>query len=563
MLDSLTTLNIVILAISSFVILNTTLKRHLHILQLEDYETSRLWLFILKRPKRLQLLDIDTILLISILILTFLYPSKIISYISILTPIYAVSIIWRGFRDKRHFKEAKKKLVLTARAKRIFITSYIFSIGLLIIYLVLIFNHFVNFHFIQLFLAIYIIDRASPLWLTIAVFLLLPYERLIQNRYINDARRILSDIRPLIIGITGSYGKTGTKELLSAMLARRYNVYRPPGSYNTLMGVTRAIREGLRPYHEIFVVEMGAYRRGSIAKLCSLVHPQYGLITIIGKQHLERFGSQRAIQQAKSELVKALPPDGVAVLNGDDPLSVEIGANFNGEVRYFRVESQEGESNAHFNIQGNKTSVNIPTVYAKNIRLSLEGSDFDLHFPDGQIISVHLTLLGRSSVVNATAAAAMADRLGVAKSDIAASLSEIPPVKHRLEPRLLDNGVLILDDAFNSNPIGAKDALEILSLSTKGQRILVTPGMIELGELEKQANYDFGKLAAKSCDLAVLIGVKRIEPIKQGLIDGGFPEKQIWTAPTLKEGLNKLEGHLKSGDTILLENDLPDQYTGM
>jgi UDP-N-acetylmuramoyl-tripeptide--D-alanyl-D-alanine ligase len=401
--------------------------------------------------------------------------------------------------------------------------------------------------------SMYLSTIMAGLWLTLAVAVLWPQEKISQRRYLADAKRILGEVRPLIIGITGSYGKTGTKEILAAMLADRYNVFRPPGSYNTLMGVTRAIREGLRPYHEAFVVEMGAYREGSIQKLCDLTHPLHGIITIIGVQHLERYGSQKAIQRAKGELIRALPPDGVAVLNGDDPLCREIGDARQGEVIYFANSKPAPNSK----IQNHKY------VITSNIRITPTGSDFDLTFPDGEVLPVHLTLLGRAAISNAVAAAAMAERLGVSRVGIARVLSTMPHVRHRLEPRTGDGGITVIDDAFNSNPIGAEGALEVLGLATGGRRILVTPGMIELGDLEEESNREFGRQAAKSCDLAVLVGVKRDDPIRQGLLAGGFPAENIWVVPTLTEGLEKLKAYLKAGDTMLLENDLPDQYAGM
>jgi UDP-N-acetylmuramoyl-tripeptide--D-alanyl-D-alanine ligase len=157
----------------------------------------------------------------------------------------------------------------------------------------------------------------------------------------------------------------------------------------------------------------------------------------------------------------------------------------------------------------------------------------------------------------------MAERFGVARLGIARALAGIAHVRHRLEPKVGDGGITILDDAFNSNPTGAAVALEVLASAKGGRRILVTPGMIELGDIEIEANYRFGKQAAKSSDLAVLIGVKRIEPIRKGLVDAGMSPENIWVASTLTEGLEQLKGYLKSGDVMLLENDLPDQYAGM
>ena len=176
------------------------------------------------------------------------------------------------------------------------------------------------------------------------------------------------------------------------------------------------------------------------------------------------------------------------------------------------------------------------------------------------MIPVHLSLLGRSAIHNAAAAAAMADQLGVPRKSIVAALARMPHVKHRLEPIKQEGGITVLDDAFNSNPIGAKNALEVLCQAKGGRRVLVTPGMVELGDLEERANYEFGRQAAEACDLVVLVGQKRIEPIKRGLIDAGFDKNNIWVAGSLDESLKRLKSYLKQGDTMLLENDLPDQY---
>lgn len=524
------------------------LRQHLHWLQLEDYSPSRMFGFV---AKHLQKVIFHSGF--------FAVPLAIVSarqcncgwgMESLAATFWAVGAVFEGYMLIRQEKTAKKKLVFTPRAKRIFILGLIFSfLGLKALGLLFPPEHFG----MAMIGSMYLSTIMAGVWLTLAVAVLWPQEKISQKRYLADARRILAEIRPLIIGITGSYGKTGTKEILAAMLADRYNVFRPPGSYNTLMGVTRAIREGLRPYHEAFVVEMGAYREGSIQKLCDLTHPMHGIITIIGVQHLERFGSQKAIQRAKGELIRALPPDGVAVLNGDDPLCQEIGDARQGEVIYF----SNSDPIPNSKIQ------NLKYVIASNIRITPTGSDFDLIFPDGEVLPVHLTLLGRAAISNAVAAAAMAERLGVSRVGIARVLSTMPHVRHRLEPRTGEGGITVIDDAFNSNPIGAAGALEVLGLATGGRRILVTPGMIELGDLEETANREFGRQAAKSCDLAVLVGVKRVDPIRQGLLSGGFPAENIWVVPTLTEGLEKLKTYLKPGDTMLLENDLPDQYAGM
>ncbi len=586
------------------------MKRNLHALQLEDYEPARAISVVSRHLNLLRLFGPEVVAGAVVIIGSFAMfiisrgimgrwspafgPCKVLTAFGLSA--WGLLYIWRGLHFRKRLKSAKKPLVITPRARRIFI------FGLIIGMLIFAMSYFVNLYVFWkpvtesppnefklinpighdetrqlagfflaitgLIISMYLIERLSIIWLSIAVWILKPYENAIQQDFMDDAKRILREVNPLVIGITGSYGKTGVKELLSAMLAEKYNVFRPPGSYNTLMGVTRVIRERLRPFHEVFVVEMGAYRKGSITKLCNLVKPQHGIVTIIGVQHLERFKTKENIKAAKAELVRALPSDGIAVLNGDDPACREIGAEFRGSVVYFSVENDD-------DIEKGMDTAGIPVVRVENIRITSNGSDFDLVFYDdpslqvsgGELkggieerISVHFSLLGRSAVSNACAAAAMADQLDVPRKAIAMILDSMPHVRHRLEPIKHEGGITVLDNAFNSNPIGAKNALEVLSQAAGGRRILVTPGFVELGQLEKEANYRFGKQAAAACDLAVLVGEKRIESIRRGLLDAGFSDKNIWIVDSLNNGLERLKSYFQPGDTMLLENDLPDQY---
>ncbi len=552
----------------------TILKRYLHLLQLDDYQSCRMIRASWKHWVRsIPGVDLAGLIIIAGVIGWYLHastnddnPTTAIIVIVTGSVIWIIGLLKRGNDTLRILASAKKALVMTSRARRIFLTA----LGLIIVVnIALLYFTYplyavdasfenlisdVNYDLLTVFLlsSMYITSRLAPIWLSIAITILQPVEKSIQRYYLNDARRILSEMKPLVIGITGSYGKTSTKEILAALLAEKYNVFKPPGSYNTLMGITRIIREQLRPFHEIFIAEMGAYKLGSIEKLCRLVQPKHGIITVIGVQHMERFKSRETIQRAKGELVRSLPGDGIAVLNGDDPLCVQIGRDFKGKVIHFSAEN---------NVISEKTT-DTPSVTARRIKIGLDGCDFTLAFPDGEELDMRLPLLGRSAVINATTAAAMADALGVPRRRIASVLKSIPQVRHRLELVKREDGVNIIDDAFNSNPVGAANALEALSKADTGRRILVTPGIIELGRLEEQSNFEFGIQAAKACDLAVLVGIDRIEPIKRGLLQNGFDERNVWIVPTFKEGMLKLNEYLHRGDTILLENDLPDQYEG-
>ncbi|MFH0764988.1 MAG: UDP-N-acetylmuramoyl-tripeptide--D-alanyl-D-alanine ligase [Calditrichota bacterium] len=565
---------------------NFNLRRGLHLLQLEDYSPRRMLEVLQQRrgwfgsrlPMWIDLCFVAATLLFinsqSPKSIRFSFPSNIL-IILLIAGLIAVNLYSVRLLRKK-LKEAKKPLVITARAKRILIVSGAFTILLMTILIIsrlILLTKFFLYHprapeyQLNLLIAllhttilhVVVIKYIAGLIPIAALHILRPYEWLTQRRYLKQAQAILQEMKPLVIGITGSYGKTGTKEILSALLAEKFNVFRPPGSYNTLMGVTRVVREGLRPYHEVFVVEMGAYRVGSITKLCELTRPQHGIITTIGVQHLERFKTQETIKRAKSELIKALPGGGIAVLNGDNQACREIGSEYGGEVIYFSVEGGGATPPYPLLPAGGELKRGVRLT---DIVISLSGSDFNVHFPDGKATPLHLPLLGRAAISNAAAAIALADRLGVPRTALKAALTRLPQVCHRLELIRRSDGVIILDDAFNSNPIGAACALEVLSQAKTGRRILVTPGMVELGDLEAEANYQFGRQAALACDLALLVGLKRIEPIRQGLLKEGFNAAMIWTAPTLQEGLDRLQSYLKPGDVLLLENDLPDQYAG-
>jgi len=577
---------------------NLRMSRALHLLQLEDYEPIRMLKAQIKQINTVKTIGLElksALISIGVFVLIVSTTNKIDLIRGNFTLVVTVVLSSVGYifwtigvsRDSKVIRsdlnQAKKQLAMTDRAKRINFVAKLTGIVFLVIYFTVGYIYFLLMYdkmahpprnvmssphheflpivwnmywalyilvgiFTIVPLTAYIFSRSVAAFLSISVTVLRPHELLTQFRFMRDAKSILIEFNPLVVGITGSYGKTSVKEILAVLLSGKYNVLKPPGSYNTLMGVTRVIREQLRHYHDVFIVEMGAYREGSIQKLCRLTEPTHGLITIIGLQHLERFKTQRSIQRAKGELIRALPSEGIAILNADDPLSCEIGADYATKSVYFSMTGgQEGRD----------------TVFVSNIELSVHGSKFDVNFPDGMVASISLPLLGRAAIINAVAAIAMADSLGVERNHMKMALTDIPQVRHRLEAIHREDGVNIIDDAFNSNPIGAAIALEVLSKATSGKRILITPGMVELGEEEEKANQEFGRLAAESCDIAILVGDQRVKPIENGLVGAGFAGDKIWIVSSFKAGMKRLDLELKSGDTVLIENDLPDQYDNL
>ncbi len=370
-----------------------------------------------------------------------------------------------------------------------------------------------------------------------------PVELEINNGYIRDAKRILAQNPDLkIIGVTGSYGKTSVKFYLETLLRQKYSVLVTPESYNTPMGIVITIRKMLKPTHEIFVCEMGARYVGEIKEDCDLVHPHHGLITSIGPQHLDTFGSMENIQKTKFELADALPEGGMLFLNGDNEYIMDYLKDHDYGEPVFYHASGDGSG-----------------YRASDISVSSLGTDFTVTSPDGESEKFSMKLVGAHNVINVMGAIAVAHSFGISLSELRIPVRRLQSVPHRMEMR--NNGnVTIIDDAFNSNPIGSKAAVETLALFD-GMRILITPGMVELGADEAEYNRKFGTYAAECCDRIFLVGRKHTEPIREGILSKGFPEKHIEVFDKVEDAINRAYAvRTKEHKYILLENDLPDNY---
>lgn len=368
-----------------------------------------------------------------------------------------------------------------------------------------------------------------------------PIEKAINRHYYNDAKRIIESHKNLIvIGVTGSFGKTSTKNYLAGILAEKYNVLVTPGNFNTLLGVIRTIREQLRPYHQVFIVEMGAKQKNDIKEICDLVHPTIGIVTAVGEMHLETFKSVENIQDTKFELINSLPAEGLGVINNDS----EYIRNYRGiasrcrMIRY-AVEN-EGEYKATdlvYNAGGVTFTVNGKEEYSSR-------------------------LLGRGNLLNILASVAVADHLGVPANRQKNAVARLQPVEHRLSMKVA-NGITVLDDAYNSNPQGAQMALEVLKNFAVGEgnrRIVITPGFVEMGTRQAQANRELGRTIATSCDYAIVVNATNREAIKEGIEDGGMGADSYFLADSLNAAHARLAQILHAGDVVLYENDLPDNF---
>jgi UDP-N-acetylmuramoyl-tripeptide--D-alanyl-D-alanine ligase len=444
--------------------------------------------------------------------------------------------LWQPF-----FKPpAKKPLVMTARARRLYITALTAAALLLLIVISRLFFTIplpTSLAATLLYLSAILF---SGYYLLFINWLLQPLEKRINQKYLNEAKQILAQ-RPGLkrIAITGSYGKTSCKMILAAMLGEKFITLATPDSVNTPMGITRIIREQLKPIHQAFICEMGAKQAGDIAELCDLVQPQTGLLTAVGPQHLETFGSEEIIAQTKFELIRALPTSGLAVLNlGNEAIA-----------------ARQGQAPCRVAGYG----LGNQPYHAEGIRYSAEGASFTLVAPLGERQPMVSRLLGRHNIENIVGAAAAAVELGVPLPSIARAVRNLNPLPHRLQ-LMAGPGYTIIDDAFNSNPVGAAAALSVLAQMGEGQKILITPGMVELGEKQQELNREFACSAAKVCDYIILVGKKHSLPLQQGLQEAGLTPDCYAIAANLAEARQILAQKVRPGDAVLFENDLPDTY---
>ncbi|HIU20353.1 MAG TPA: UDP-N-acetylmuramoyl-tripeptide--D-alanyl-D-alanine ligase [Candidatus Limiplasma stercoravium] len=435
--------------------------------------------------------------------------------------------ISRALRERK----AKKKFVFTNRVKRLY--GVLFAVCWLV-------SALLNRLPWAVLPALW--PLLLPLVVALAGLLAWPLEKLISEMYFRDARRRLMSVPGLVrIGITGSYGKTSVKHILGTILSEKYPTLITPASFNTPMGVSRAIRERLLPSHQVFVGEMGARHVGDIRELCRLVRPTIGMITSVGPQHLETFKSIERVAKTKYELINALPTDGHAYFYDDGALVTQMYERTQKPKTLCGKDPQRAD------------------VWCANVSVSSQGSAFTLNIKGKGSVECQTRLLGEHNIQNILLACAVASDLGLSLKQIAHAISRLEPVRCRLELIHHPGSFTIINDAFNANPIGARAALEVLRAFPK-RRIVITPGMVELGQKEAEYNRDFGRQIADCADIAIIVGKNRAQPILQGLKEAGFPDENAYRVDSLDASTQLLATLVTPEDTVLYENDLPEQY---
>ncbi len=463
-------------------------------------------------------------------------------------------------RSRGVLVDAKKALVMTARARRILWLAFLLAVAAMVA-LALAgwrFGAAVAHPAVLAGLLVLTIARGAPRFLTVANRLLAPYEGRLQARLLAEAKARLAELRPTVVAVTGSFGKTSTKHVLAHLLQSLGPTLMTPGSVNTPMGVTRVIREDLKPGHRFFVVEMGAYGPGSIRRLTELCPPDLGLLTAVGEAHYERFRSLATVARAKMELAEAVFARGGVFFVATDAI---------GEPE-LRARLEKGAVPA-----GGGALVRVGRAPDAEWRLlSLEeGADglrLRLRAPgvDGEV-TLEAPIHGRHQALNILLAVAAAHRLGLPLPAIRAALRSLPQIPHRLAVSRTRAGLTVIDDAYNSNPRGFMAALDLLDLIGRehgGRRILLTPGMVELGERHDEAHREVGRHAFGRTDLILLVGAARFPAFEEGVREAA--DAAGAEAPGIRRFARQAEAeawlaeHARPGDAVLIENNLPDLY---
>lgn len=436
----------------------------------------------------------------------------------------------------------KIPLAVTGRIKRISVV-YIFLIvcvSYLVVALLAFLGKLVDRPLYSLFqyLPFTLMPIALPWLLCAANFLDSLYENPRNRKFVKRAGQVLNETEIVRVAVVGSYGKTSVKNILKSILSVKYSVVETPESYNTPIGIAKTVTGADFKGKQVFIAEMGARRIGDIAELCDLVKPDFSLFTGVCEQHIESFGSLENVLKGKSEVLKGTSRKivcGEGLREKISALSEEL------------VSAADREKC-------------VWADYGKllsDVELRANGTSFTLRLPDREAFRAETCLLGRHSAENIALAALLAAEMGLDEKEIAEGIKKIEYIPHRLQ-LIEGNGVHILDDSYNSNPLGAAEAVAALK-RFDGGKIVVTPGLVETGILDEKINGGLGALLV-GLDAVVLVGDTLVGAVKTGYLEAGGDESKMCVFPDLEKAKSYLAEILTEGDCVLFLNDLPDAW---
>ncbi len=485
----------------------------IYLWQIKEYHIGRfLAHFRTEKGKKIfvnKLFFLKVILLICFLVLNPLY----LTYF--LLAVYFVEAI-KAFKD--FFFKKLKKPIYTKKTVLLVLTGTVIQIIVLKIGGVIWFLAF---------------DILMPLIASVIVLFFQPIAVLRRNMIIKKARKKRSRFKDIIvIGITGSYGKTSTKDFLYAFLSEKYHVLKTEENQNSEFGISQCVLNRLKPEHRFFVCEMGAYNKGGVNLLCSIVKPKIGILTGINEQHMATFGSQEKIINTKFELIESLPEDGIGVFNKDNLIIEENAKNMKVKSKIFCSTKEKAD------------------IWAENITVKKDSLSFNVSSSDNDSAKFNLPLLGRQNVENLLMAAAVAKKLGLNLKEMAAGKINLCHMGMKLKRGKFN----VIDTTYSANPNGVISHLEYLNV-WQGKKAIIMPCLIELGKEAKKVHFQIGQKIGKTCNLAVITSKEYFEEIKEGAEQEGM--KNVVFQENPKKIFSLLKDFSCTQDIILLEGRVP------
>ena len=468
------------------------------------------------------------------------------------------------------FTKTFKRPVVTK--KTVFLTST--SILLVILYAVFAYNYndVLGFTF-----SILLFDILTPLLISAVVLLFQPFFVLARNGILKKAAKKISGFKNLtVIGITGSYGKTSTKEFLTTILSSKFNVLSTPEHKNSEIGIAQTILQSLNEKHKIFIVEMGSYSKGGIKLLCDIVKPRIGIVTGVNEQHLATFGSLENLLSAEGgrELAESLPKNGLIILNGDNKYCLDLykKTGINKKTKAPILE-KIGARPSTQDLSALVYTVKKDTVDSDIWTEDVEARKDSLHFiaicQDKEIAHFDVSVLGKQNVQNLLGAILIAKELGMNLEEISIACKNIRQEQAGMTLKKGLYGLNVIDSSYSSNPDGVMADLDylnifgqnLLSLDNfiQAKKVIVMPCLIELGSKSKEIHRQIGKKIAEVCDLAIITTKDRFDDIKSGAIEYSMPADKILLCDKPADIVNIITTFCKEGDAVLLEGRVPGE----
>lgn len=390
-----------------------------------------------------------------------------------------------------------------------------------------------------------VFDILTPLVISAVVLIIQPFFVVARNAVLRKARKKMKGFNELIvIGITGSYGKTSTKEFLHTILSSKFNVLATPEHKNSEMGIAQTILRDLRPEHQIFIVEMGSYNKGGINLLCNMVMPHVGLVTGVNEQHLATFGSLENLLSAEGgrELAQCLPKDGLIVLNGDNKYCLDLYKKTGINKRVYTLKRDRIDAD----------------IWTEDVSVKKDQVSFIAVSREKEMDNFQVNVLGGHNIQNLLGAIMVAKELGMSMQEIVQACKNIKPGQGGIALKEGVHGIHIIDSSYSSNPDGVVADLDYLSVFP-GKKIVVMPCLIELGEKSAQIHEELGKKIAQVCDLAIITTKDKFNEISTGFISQGMPQHKIVLCENQKDIFAMITTMCKEGDAVLLEGGRPKE----